>query len=184
VGMETDILEKTKINGAGLDLFTCSIVRVVAAGEGRKWRVVDSWVGGAREEGPCVSSLVRSADRACEMGSTAVVLARVARGFGWFSLIGHWDCEWPFVCCVCRRPGAGGARPRTGPRRVRGRVGCLPAADRRVEGRVLNGRGCGCSVPACAGGLWIWWGGGLRKEKFRASCGHVRGGPFQERGLD
>ena len=64
MGMETDILEKTKINGAGLDLFTCSIVRVVAAGEGRKWRVVDLWEGGAREEGPCVPSLVRSADRA------------------------------------------------------------------------------------------------------------------------
>ena len=63
MGMETDILRK--INGAGLDLFTCSIVRVVAAGEGRKWRrVVDLWVGGAREEGPCVWSLVRSADRA------------------------------------------------------------------------------------------------------------------------
>ena len=47
--------------------------------------------------------------------------------------------------------------------------------------------------PACAGdcgfgGVGDWGLGtgdwGLLKEKFRGSCGHVRGGPFQERGVD
>jgi hypothetical protein len=154
----------------GSRLWICLPVRArVVAGEGRKWRVVDSWRGGEGERGRRGEgrvALVRL-DPSAEAGRRAVCV-RCGRGstggFGWCFPIGHGHWLRP---AVAARDGRA--------RRVRGLpAGCRPA--RGGPGFKWPGARGG-SVP-CARrgrGLFCGFGGAAAKNSVEAAA------PFQVR---